>query len=364
MTVERQLRIWLVGLLVFLVLVYMLRGILLPFVAGMVVAYLLDPACDRLERAGLSRTLATAVLTVLFLLAVVAILLLLVPAMAGQLVDLIRRVPALVEALRGQFTELVAVIQARVDPELLARLETSLAGSTDQLVQWTTGLLGRVISGGVALFDLISLLVITPVVTFYLLRDWDRIIAKIDSWLPRRQADTIRQLARETDSTLSGFLRGQGTVCLILGIFYAIGLTLAGLDFGLVIGLIAGLLSFIPYLGATIGLVASVGFALLQFDDWLRIVIVAAIFFAGQAVEGNFLTPKLVGGRVGLHPVWVIFGLLAGGAIFGFVGVLLALPLAAVVGVGVRFALGRYLASPLYHGGVSESDDGGEAESR
>jgi predicted PurR-regulated permease PerM len=219
------------------------------------------------------------------------------------------------------------------------------------LVTWGTNLLGQVISGGVAIANLISLLVITPVVAFYLLRDWDRIVARVDTWLPRGHAGAIREQAREIDRTLAGFLRGQGTVCLILGVFYAIGLTLAGLDFGLVVGLVAGLLSFIPYVGAIVGLVLSVGLALVQFDDWLRIAVVAGIFFVGQAVEGNFLTPKLVGESVGLHPVWIIFGLLAGGALFGFVGVLLAVPAAAVIGVGVRFALGRYMQSPYYHGG-------------
>ena len=202
-----------------------------------------------------------------------------------------------------------------------------------------------------AFANLISLLVITPVVAFYLLRDWDRLIARIDTWLPRDHAETIRERVREVDRTLAGFLRGQGTVCLILGLFYAIALSIAGLDFGLVVGLVAGLLSFIPYVGAIIGLVLSVGLALLQFDDWLRVAIVAGIFFVGQAVEGNFLTPKLVGESVGLHPVWIIFGLLAGGALFGFVGVLLAVPAAAVIGVGVRFALDRYLQSPYYRGG-------------
>ncbi|MFQ6017021.1 MAG: AI-2E family transporter, partial [Kiloniellaceae bacterium] len=196
------------------------------------------------------------------------------------------------------------------------------------------------------------------VVAFYLLRDWDRIVGKVDGWLPRAHAGTIREQALEVDRRLAGFLRGQGTVCLLLGVFYALALSLAGLDFGLVVGLIAGLLSFIPYVGAIVGLLASVGLAVVQFDDWVRIAIVAGIFFAGQAVEGNYLTPKLVGGRVGLHPVWVIFGLLAGGALFGFVGVLLAVPAAAVIGVAVRFALDRYMASSYYLGG----GNGGGAE--
>ena len=351
MTVERQLRFWLIGFAVFLVALYLLRGVLLPFVAGMAVAYLLDPVCDRLEAWGLSRTLATTVLTVLFLVVAVAAVVLLIPVLAGQVASLLERVPDLIEALRGLSTRLLAIVEARVDPAMIERIEGAVAGSADRLVAWGTKFLGQVISGGVALANLISLLVITPVVAFYLLRDWDRIVARIDAWLPREHAETIRERVREVDRTLAGFLRGQGTVCLILGLFYAIALSIAGLDFGLVVGLVAGLLSFIPYVGAIIGLVLSVGLALLQFDDWLRVAIVAGIFFVGQAVEGNFLTPKLVGESVGLHPVWIIFGLLAGGALFGFVGVLLAIPAAAVIGVGVRFALDRYLQSPYYRGG-------------
>jgi predicted PurR-regulated permease PerM len=351
MKVERQLRFWLIGFAVFLVALYLLRTVLLPFVAGMAVAYLLDPICDRLEAWGLSRTLATTVLTVLFLVVAAAAAVLLIPILAGQVVSLLERVPDSIEALRGQSARLLAIIEARVDPAMIERIESAVAGSADRLVAWGTEFLGQVISGGVALANLLSLLVITPVVAFYLLRDWDRIVPRVDSWLPREHAETIRERVREVDRTLAGFLRGQGTVCLILGLFYAIALSIAGLDFGLVVGLVAGLLSFIPYVGAIVGMVLSVGLALLQFDDWLSVAIVAGIFFVGQAVEGNFLTPKLVGESVGLHPVWIIFGLLAGGALFGFVGVLLAIPAAAVIGVGVRFALDRYLQSRYYRGG-------------
>jgi predicted PurR-regulated permease PerM len=356
MIVERQLRFWLIGLALFLAALFLLRGVLLPFVAGMAIAYLLDPVCDRLEGWGLSRTLATTVLTVAFLILAVAAFLLLVPVLAGQVVSLLERVPEYVETLRGQFARLLAVVESRVDPAVLEQVEGALAGSAERLVSWVTRLLGQVISGGVALANLVSLLVITPVVAFYLLRDWDRIVARVDSCLPRQHAETIREQARAVDRTLAGFLRGQGTVCLILAVYYGLGLSLAGLDFGLVIGLAAGLLSFVPYVGAIVGLLLSVGLALVQFDTWLPIAIVAAVFALGQAVEGNFLTPKLVGESVGLHPVWIIFALLAGGTLFGFLGVLLAIPAAAVVGVGVRFGLGRYLAS-AYFGG----DDGGPA---
>jgi predicted PurR-regulated permease PerM len=248
------------------------------------------------------------------------------------------------------------MVETRVDPVVLEQLKGYLAGSADRLFAWATDMIAGLLSGGAAAANTLSLLVITPVVAFYLLRDWDRIARTVDGWLPRAQAPTLRTLAREVDRTLAGFLRGQGTVCLLLGVFYALGLSLVGLDFGLVIGLLAGLLSFIPFVGSIVGLFLSVGLAVLQFDDWLPVAIVAGVFFVGQGLEGYVLTPRLVGRSVGLHPVWVIFAILAGGALFGFVGVLLAVPVAAVVGVGARFALSRYLASPYYDAGGSRKE--------
>ncbi len=359
MTIERQIRFWLIGFAVFALGLFFLRDVLLPFVAGMAIAYLLDPICDRLESWGLSRTLATAVLTAMFLLVTISAALLLAPALAGQLVALIENAPAYAETLRAAATKAFVVIEARVDPDTIAKLQGALAGSAERLAEWAAGLLGGLISGGVALVNLLSLLIITPVVAFYLLRDWDRIVAAIGSWLPRDHAATIRRLAGEVDERLAGFMRGQGLVCLTLGIFYAIALSLADLQFGLIVGLIAGLASFIPFAGAIIGLLLSVGLALVQFDDWVRIAIIAGIFVFGQIAEGNVLTPRLIGERVGLHPVWIMFGLLAGGAVFGFVGLLLAVPATAIIGVGVRFALDRYKDSRIYRGGGGDETAAG-----
>ncbi|HIC81152.1 MAG TPA: AI-2E family transporter [Kiloniellaceae bacterium] len=357
--IARSLRFWLILLVVVLACVYLLRSVLLPFVAGMAVAYLLDPVCDRLEKWKLSRTWATTIVTIAFLLICVIILLILVPAIVSQIATLIERAPVYLSAIQREIGELIAMLKDRLPPETLNRLRDALGGSADRLVSWLTQLLGGVVSGGVAFFNFIALLVITPVVAFYLLRDWDRIVDQADDVLPRKHLQTIRGLAREVDQTLASFLRGQGLVCVILAVFYAVGLTLAGLDFGLVVGLIAGSLSFIPYVGSLVGLFLSVGLALVQFDSFVDVAIVAAIFFIGQAVEGNFLTPKLVGEKVGLHPVWVMFALLAGGALFGFVGVLLAVPVAAIVGVGVRFAVGQYRLSHLYTGDHGYTGEGG-----
>jgi len=212
-------------------------------------------------------------------------------------------------------------------------------------------------SSGVALFSIAGLFVVTPVVAFYMLLDWDRMVATIDGWVPRDYVETVRAISTDINAATAGFVRGQGTLCLVLGIMYAIGLTLTGLNFGVLIGLFAGLISFIPYVGSMVGLVLSVGVAFVQFwPDWTMVVAVACVFFVGQFIEGNILQPRLVGKSVGLHPVWLMFSLFAFGALFGFVGLLIAVPAAAAVAVLVRFLIARYLESPLYKGEVDQTE--------
>lgn len=369
MLAEKQIRFWVVGFLLFALALYFLRGVLLPFVLGMAIAYLLDPLCDRLEALKIRRWLGTTVTMVGFFLACLLVFMLLVPVFVSQVGDLLERAPSYIAQAKGALERLLIFVEARADAALMAKVEEALKGLSDDLVGWITTALRGVLSRGAALVDFLSLIVITPVVAFYLLRDWDKINATVDGWLPRRHLEVLRRLAAEVDETLSGFIRGQGTVCLLLGAFYAVGLTVAGLEFGLVVGLVSGILTFIPYAGSIFGLILSVGLALTQFDSLTRVAVVAVIFVVGQLLEGNVLTPKLVGDKVGLHPVWIIFALLAGGALFGFVGILIAVPLAAVIGVGVRFGLGNYLASHYYDdsaldpsdaaGEAAEKDDGG-----
>lgn len=343
---------------------YVLRDVLVPFVAGMAVAYLLDPVVDRLERIRIGRGLATFLVLFGFFAVAIGMLLLLIPLLQTQVEKLATALPGYVEMARNRLGPLLERFNEGLDPR---EAIDKVSGMTGDVVRWVGGLAGQVISGGFAIANLLSLLLITPIVSFYLLRDWDRMVATVDSWLPRPQAATIRTQVEAVDRTLAAFVRGQGMVCLILGVFYAAGLSFAGLDFGLVIGLFSGLVSFVPFVGALIGGVLSVGLALAQFDSWQPVAIIAGVFVAGQVIEGNFLTPNLVGDAVGLHPVWVIFGLLAGGTLFGFVGVLLAVPAAAVIGVLVRFALSQYLASPLHRQGFPPPDDdvavGGEGGS-
>jgi predicted PurR-regulated permease PerM len=350
MTQAQRLRFWLIGLAVFLALLWLLKGMLLPFVAGLVIAYFLDPLADRLERAGLSRTLATALITGGFFLAFIGLLVVLAPLIEHQVVEFAHRVPGYVETLSERIEPLIAEIKRKLSKGDIERLRSSAGDYAGTAVTWGLGVLKGLVSGGLALANLLSLLFITPILTFYLVHDWDHLVAKVDSWLPRHHAQTIRTQICEIDRTISGFVRGQATVCLALAAFYGLGLTVVGLDLGLVIGMGAGLISFVPYLGVISGFVTGVALGFAQTQSWELPALVAAVFAVGQVLEGNFLTPRLVGNKVGLHPVWIMFALLAFGNLFGFVGLLLAVPVAAVIGVLVRFALSRYLDSPLYHG--------------
>lgn len=349
---------YLAALIVFLVLVYLLRTVLLPFVAGMGVAYFLDPVCDRLEKWGCSRVLATTLVTIVFALVVILAFLLIVPLLIDQLTAFISSLPDLVEKAHQRLLPLYENFRLRFDLPAVDDLGAMLKSRLGTVFGVVTQTVQGVVSGGAALANLLSLIFITPVVTFYLLRDWDLIIARVDHLLPRDHAEIIRAQMRAIDTTLAGFVRGQATVCLILGLYYATGLMLVDLPFGLVIGMMAGILTFIPYVGAMSGFVTAMAIALATFDGWHGPAIVGGIFFVGQVLEGNFLTPKLVGDRVGLHPVWIIFALLSGGALFGFVGLLLAVPVAASIGVLVRFGTQRYLMSPLYHGHDPQDADG------
>ena len=347
---SRQLGFWAGALVVSVVLLFALRAILLPFVAGMAIAYLLDPVADRLERWKLSRTLATTIITAAFIVVLVAAIVLLLPLLQSQVLSLVAALPGYAESLRGLLESALADLQARLPAEQMEALRQAASQLSGTIARQVGGFVGSVVTGGLFLINLLSLLFITPIVTFYLLRDWDRMMAKLNDLLPRHYADTVREQLALIDRRLAGFVRGQMIVAGILGAFYAIALSLAGLEFGLVIGLAAGAISFIPFVGSVSGFVVSVALALVQFDTWPPVAIVAGIFGVGQLVEGNFLTPKLVGDKVGLHPVWVIFALLAGGSLLGLVGMLLAVPLAAIIGVLVAFAITRYRGSVLYHG--------------
>jgi len=293
--------------------------------------------------------MATIVILAAFVVVFVLSLMIIIPLLVSQLNDFIQHVPEYLTQLQN----LVAQSNASWLPEWLHGQMDTIKENFSRYLSEGLGFIGTLLSqiwnSGKAILDIASLLVVTPVVAFYMLLDWDRMVATVDSWIPRRHVADVREIATEMDTAIAGFVRGQGSLCIIQGIYYALGLSLIGLNFGLLIGLFTGLISFIPYIGSTVGLLLAVGVALVQFwPDYMQVVIVVAFFFSGQFIEGNILQPKLIGSSVGLHPVWLMFALFAFGALFGFVGVLIAVPAAAAVGVLVRFALRRYLESDLY----------------
>lgn len=358
MNAGRPLRFWLIGLGLFVFALWLFSGMLLPFVAGMAIAYFLDPVVDRLERWNLPRWLATSVVLLFFAVVLVLALLLIVPLIQVQVAEFLHSLPQYVEQMRERIVPVVRRLARRLSDQDVERLRDAAGQFAADSVHWAGRVVTTILSGGFALFDVLSLMFITPVVAFYLLRDWDRMIGSIDRCLPRPYAEIIHEQARAIDHTLAGFVRGQATVCLVLGLFYAIALTLAGLNFGLVVGLIAGLVSFIPYVGTLVGFVAGTGIALVQFESFWSVGLIVGIFLFGQTMEGYVLGPKLVGERVGLHPVWVMFALLAGASLFGFVGVLIAMPVAAAIGVLVRFGVRQYLGSPYFRGSEGRGSEG------
>lgn len=351
--VKDQLRYWGVAAAVFVLILWLLGDVLLPFVIGGAIAYFLDPVADRLEKLGLSRMAATGLITVVGVLGFVLMILMVVPALITQLLDLIDVMPSLFQELRAFIEKQFPALLDRESNthQMLVSFGETLKSKTGDVLQTVLASLGSAI-------NVVVLLVIVPVVAVYLLMDWDRMIARIGELLPLDHAPTIKRLAGEIDAVLASFVRGMGTVCLILGTYYAVALMLVGLQFGLIVGFIAGLVTFIPYLGALIGGSLAIGLALFQFwGDWTHVAMVAGIFMIGQVTEGNFLTPKLVGSSVGLHPVWLLLALSVFGALFGFVGMLIAVPVAAAIGVLARFATTQYLQSRLYTGLEGQAQD-------
>lgn len=356
MPMKRQILFWL-GTFVFLLgIIFLLGSTLTPFAAGMVLAYLLDPLVTKLRSLGISRLIATILIMLVFVIIFILFLVIFVPLIAHQMGNFLIALPAYVAKIQ---TLVLDSIEPIMDHWYENEPRPDLRGSVNDLVRqaatWFGAFLKSLWSSGQALISMLSLIIVTPIVAFYLLVDWQEMITRIDSWLPRRYQHIIRQLCREIDKAIAGCIRGQTSVCLILGSYYAIGLSVIGLNFGALIGMIAGILSFIPYVGSSIGLLLAMGVAFSQFwPEWTMIIVTALVFGSGQFLEGNFLSPKIVGQSAGLHPVWLMFALLAFGSLLGFVGLLIALPLAAATGVLVRFALTQYLASPFYSDNTDE----------
>lgn len=341
-------RFWLILAAVGLGALWLLKPILLPFVAGLVIAYFLDPAVDRLAGWRVPRWLGTLLVLVAFIALVVLMMLLIVPLLQGQLVALMDALPGHVAQIKANVLPRLEDYVHRLSPEDVQKLQDAAGSYAGDAALWVGQFARKIIAEGFALFDIVTLLVITPVVAFYLLRDWPNVRQTVSSLVPRKKQGLVREAVHEIDRTLSGFLRGQALVCLCLGLIYGIGLTLTGLKYGATVGIVAGFLSFIPYVGSTFGLVVSMILAFIQFDDWAPIGAVLGVFLLGQGLEGYVLTPKLVGDRVGLHPVWILFALFAGGSLLGFAGILIAVPVAAVIGVLLRLGIRHYKDSKFY----------------
>jgi len=368
---QKQFQYWGIATAIFIFLLWALGNVLTPFILGGAIAYCLDPIADRLEKWGLSRVMSTIVITLSAVFIFVLLFLLVIPTLIGQLGQLISQIGTFVEELPETWANLKDSLQTRfpnldLQGEFLQQQMTAIGGA----IQSRGGdLVAALLSSAQGIINVIVLVVIVPVVTFYMLMDWDRMVAQIDDLLPRDHQETVRKLGRQIDQTLASFIRGQGTVCLILGTYYAIALMIAGLNFGLIVGFIAGLISFIPYVGALVGGVLAVGLALIQWwggtevidgqtvevaRNWIAIISVPVIFGIGQFFEGNILTPNLVGSSIGLHPVWLILALSVFGSLFGFVGMLVAVPVAAIIGVLARFLINEYKSGQLYKGHIGK----------
>ena len=356
--VKDQARYWGIAAAVFFVLLWFFGDVLLPFLVGGALAYFLDPVADRLQRAGLSRVMATSVISVLALLMVVLLVLSVIPTLIAQLTALVNAAPDIAQKLQSFLIDRFPQLSDETSTirQTLAQLAATIQSKGAQVA---SGLL----NSALGVISAVVFIVVVPVVAFYLLLDWDNMVSRIDALVPQDHKATVRSLALQIDKVLAGFVRGQVSVCLILGTYYSVALMLAGLQFGLIVGAIAGTITFIPYVGAVVGGMLALGLALFQFwGDWLSIGLVAGIFGIGQFLEGNVLTPKLVGKSVGLHPVWLLFALSSFGSIFGFVGMLVAVPVAASIGVLTRFGVTQYQSSLLYRGVESRNYAEGEED--
>lgn len=351
MRVERQVLFWLSAAVVLVLLIGLLRPILLPFVAGIVIAYFLNPAAEWLTRWGLPRAVASVLIVAAFLCVIVVAFIFLVPLVLSQAREFAVALPEELSRLRALLDSWAREQLGNHYPEFQAGLDGASKALADNWASLAGSLAGSLWNQGLALFNFVSLMLVTPLVVFYVLMDWYPMLARIDSWLPRDHAPTLRRLAGDINAAVSAFIRGQGTVCLVLALYYAVFLSAAGLKYGLLVGLGTGLLSFVPFVGWALGLITATTIAVVQFwPDVLPILIVIGVFAGAQVLDAGFLSPNIVGSRIGLHPVWLIFSLFVFSYLFGIVGVLVAVPIAAATGVLVRYALNAYLASDVYRG--------------
>ena len=356
---------WAIMAALVLIALMLFSGILLPFAVSFVLAYLFHPAVDGLRRVGIPRAVSALIMVALSIVVLAAIIALIVPPLAAQIGELIENLPVWYERAQsyiaqhyGQYLQHITGPQKPGEPAAAEQLRQHIA-------PWLVSQVQGLLKSGASLFNSVALLFLTPVITFFLLRDWDKMIASVRDFLPKQQAPAIIEIAQEIDNTISAYLRGTLIVLLIVSAFYMVSLGLIGLHYGLLIGLVAGMFSFVPYLGSTGGFLVSAGVAVAQFwPDYTMVGLVSGVFVFGQVIEGNVLTPYIVGNKVGLHPVWLVFALVASGYVLGFLGLIISVPLAAAIGVLVRYAVRRYYESALHNEGGDGQKAGSETAGR
>jgi predicted PurR-regulated permease PerM len=350
MTIKERNIYWLIIILSISVFLFQVREILLPFFLGGVVAYFLNPVIYKLEKFKLSRGSSSALLTILFFLIISVLVISIVPIFYEQGTILTKKMPEYRAAFKANLFPKINKFAHKIDPVYLSKAQGSIENIMHSFVEFITGFVTNLFKSSLNILNLISLIFITPIITFYLLNDWERMINKIRLYLPVKYKEVMLGELKKIDTILSAYIRGQTLVCVSLACYYGLSLQLINLNYGFLIGCLTGMLAFIPYVGAAMGIVLAVIMAILQFGTFSKVMLVISIFIIGQVVEGNFITPKLVGDRIGVHPVLMLFAMLAGAVLFGFIGVLLAVPTAAIIGVLVRFMLAKYLKSSLYTG--------------
>ncbi len=347
-TLNQKLFFWSAAAALFIVFILIFKSVLTPFVLGLAIAYLLNPLVVRLSDAGFIRGVAVAIILLLFFVLVGIGLTLLLPPAVREAKDLIEQAPSYADQIMLWLIPYLEMAQAYMGEDYIENIKTSLQDNAGKIFAASGGVVNGLLSGGQAIAGFLTTLVLTPLVAFFMMKDWPAIIRWTEGLYPKEQEKVIRDLLKQIDQKISGFVRGQISVAVVLGILYALALSIAGLNYGFLIGLSAGLLSIIPMVGSTLGLLVSVIVAWFQTGELSFVGIIAAIFIVGQIIEGNILTPKLIGNSVGMHPLWILFALMAGGSLFGILGMLLAVPVAAVIGVLASFVILQYKASPLY----------------
>ena len=348
---EKSFQFWIFFFAAIVAFVWLFHPILAPFIVGFAVAYLLNPIVVKLQKKNIPRWLSSLVILGLFFIILIVALLLAIPVLVREMVDFIKLLPVAYRNGQEWVADTFPTIEIPRTLEDVREMDTDIVSERlGPVVEFSKNLLGNLFKSGIAIIGFISFMALMPIIAFYLLIDWSRLVDKIYSLMPKKNAGRIDTMLSEIDQSLAGFIRGQLTVCFILGTFYAIALTLLGLNYGFFVGVAAGVLTIIPYIGSIFGLVASVGLAFYQFGGWGYPLAAFIIFIAGQLVEGNYLTPKLVGNSIGLHPLWVIFALMAGGMLLGILGMIIAIPVAAILSVLIRHATDIYKKSAYYKG--------------